>query len=356
MGSLPAVFRGPAGANRSTSTRSVAGSRSVSGNFLPVMLGLWPCWRCPGRWPARRHEGSLDLLASTPVSRRSIALQKLAGHVTAVAFAMLDHRALHVARESGLRRPAGRPVRPRPRRSGSRCSTGLLMLACGGAAFAAAPFVGRTRALAIGLIVLFGGYVIASYGSLSSLIDALGPAVLVRLDRRPPAARGRHRLAVGRAAGRRDRRPVRDRRRRLRAARHRWQRGPGLAATAVPAGGRARPVRPPAGRPARRRDRLGRRRRHLRRAHRRIGEAVRRGDPRAAADPGLPQHPVSGHRPPPAVRAAPARLLQLRHAHRRAGRGRRSPAGPPTKARTASSSCSRRPCRVPAGSSAADSA
>jgi ABC-2 type transport system permease protein len=52
---------------------------------------------------------------------------------------------------------------------------GLLMLAAGSVSFAAAPFVGRTRALAFGLILLFAGYLINSYASLSPIIDALRP-------------------------------------------------------------------------------------------------------------------------------------------------------------------------------------
>jgi ABC-2 type transport system permease protein len=52
---------------------------------------------------------------------------------------------------------------------------GLLMLAAGSLSFASAPFIGRTRALAFGLIALFAGYLINSYASLSPLIDALRP-------------------------------------------------------------------------------------------------------------------------------------------------------------------------------------
>ena len=52
---------------------------------------------------------------------------------------------------------------------------GLLILACGSVSFAVAPVLGRTRAMAVGLIVLFGGYLVASYGTLSDAIEALSP-------------------------------------------------------------------------------------------------------------------------------------------------------------------------------------
>jgi ABC-type transport system involved in multi-copper enzyme maturation permease subunit len=59
------------------------------GNFLPIMLGLWPVLALSGTLAGEAARGSLDLLASTPRARRTIALEKLAGHITAVVFAML---------------------------------------------------------------------------------------------------------------------------------------------------------------------------------------------------------------------------------------------------------------------------
>ncbi len=173
MGSLPPVFRGLLGQPINIDTLGGWISFRV-GNIAPVMLGLWSVLALSGTLAGEAARGSLDLLAATPVSRRSIAIQKLAGHVTAVAFAITI-----IALFTWVASPAF-AVLPGDRFGlaeafGFALLVGMLMLACGGAAFAAAPFVGRTRALAIGLLTLFGGYVIASYGSLSSLVDALGP-------------------------------------------------------------------------------------------------------------------------------------------------------------------------------------
>ena len=88
------------------------------------MLGLWPVIALSGTLAGEAAKGSLDLLASTPQGRRTIALQKLAGHVTAVILAMLilavgiwvvgaafGH--LPGRRDPVLGRPRpGRPVRP----------------------------------------------------------------------------------------------------------------------------------------------------------------------------------------------------------------------------------------------------
>ena len=48
------------------------------------MLGLWPVIALSGTLAGEAAKGSLDLLASTPQAARTIALEKLAGHVTAV--------------------------------------------------------------------------------------------------------------------------------------------------------------------------------------------------------------------------------------------------------------------------------
>jgi ABC-2 type transport system permease protein len=144
------------------------------GNTLPVVLGLWSVLALAGTLAGEAARGSLDLLASTPQSRRSIALQKLAGHVTALSVAMLLFALITwLAGASFAVLPGdgfalGSAL-------GQALLYGLLMLAAGSVSFATAPFVGRTRALAFGLIMLFAGYLVQSYASLSPLIATLRP-------------------------------------------------------------------------------------------------------------------------------------------------------------------------------------
>jgi ABC-2 type transport system permease protein len=144
------------------------------GNSLPVIFGLWPVIALSGTLAGEAAKGSLDLLASTPHSRRSIALQKVAGHVTALTVAVTIWAVVTwlvgvlfaslPGDEIALSAALGQAV-----------LFGLLMLAAGSVAFAAAPFVGRTRAAAFGLIALFGSNLINSYSTLSPLIAALRP-------------------------------------------------------------------------------------------------------------------------------------------------------------------------------------
>lgn len=144
------------------------------GNFLPVMLGLWPVLALSGTLAGEAAKGSLDLIASTPVSRRAIALQKLGGHVTAVTFSMLILAVVTWLVGQAFGKLPGDAI-PLSAAFGQVLLYGLMMLAVGGVAFATAPYVGRTRAAAFGLIALFASYLIYSYASLSPIIDALTP-------------------------------------------------------------------------------------------------------------------------------------------------------------------------------------
>ena len=142
------------------------------GNFLPVVLGLWPVIALSGTLAGEAAKGSLDLLVSTPQSRRTIALEKLAGLVTAVILAMLLLAATIWAVGAFFAALPGDEI-PVSAALGQVTLYGLMMLFVGGVAFAAAPFVGRTRAAAFGLLVLFGSYLVESYASLSDFLDRL---------------------------------------------------------------------------------------------------------------------------------------------------------------------------------------
>jgi ABC-2 type transport system permease protein len=173
MTALPLAIRGLLGEPINIETLGGFLSWRV-GNSLPVILGLWSVLALSGTLAGEAAKGSLDLLASTPQSRRSIALQKLGGHVTALLVAMLLFAIITwlagvaFAVLPGDEIAFGSAV-------GQAMLYGLLMLAAGSLSFATAPFIGRTRALAFGLIALFAGYLINSYASLSPLIDALRP-------------------------------------------------------------------------------------------------------------------------------------------------------------------------------------
>jgi ABC-2 type transport system permease protein len=173
MTALPIALRGLLGEPINIETLGGFLSWRV-GNSLPVILGLWSVLALSGTLAGEAAKGSLDLLASTPQSRRSIALQKLGGHLTALAVAMILFAVITWITGIAFAALPGDEI-AFSASVGQALLYGLLMLAAGSVSFAAAPFVGRTRALAFGLIVLFGGYLINSYASLSPVIDALTP-------------------------------------------------------------------------------------------------------------------------------------------------------------------------------------
>lgn len=173
MTTLPLVLRGLLGEPINIEVLGGFLSWRV-GNVLPVMLGLWSVLALSGTLAGEAARGSLDLIAATPVSRRSIAFQKVAGHLVALTAAMLILAALIVAAGRIFAVLPGDEI-PVDRALGQAGLYGLLILAAGSAAFAGAPVLGRTRGLAIGLVLLFGGYLVASYASLSPVIDTLRP-------------------------------------------------------------------------------------------------------------------------------------------------------------------------------------
>ena len=149
------------------------------GNSLPVLLGLWPVIALSGTLAGEAAKGSLDLLASTPQGRRTIALEKLGGHVTAVILAMLLLAFTIWVVGAAFGSLPGDAI-PASAALGQVTLYGVMMLSVGGVAFATAPWVGRTRAMAFGLIVLFASYLIYSYASLSPVIDSLKPLSFFR--------------------------------------------------------------------------------------------------------------------------------------------------------------------------------
>jgi ABC-2 type transport system permease protein len=144
------------------------------GNTLPVLLGLWPIIALSGTLAGEAAKGSLDLLAATPQGRRTIAVEKLVGHITAVAIAMLMLAISLWLIGAFLGTLPGDAI-PFGAALGQVLLYGLMMLAVGGVTFATAPFLGRTRAMAFGFIVLFASYLIYAYATLSPLIAALEP-------------------------------------------------------------------------------------------------------------------------------------------------------------------------------------
>jgi len=84
---LPAIFQGLLG--RPIGLETLGGI--IEWRYAPLFLLLMPLWSIlalSSTLATEAKNGSLDLVVSTPLTRRRIALEKLAGHVAVVVLAM----------------------------------------------------------------------------------------------------------------------------------------------------------------------------------------------------------------------------------------------------------------------------
>ena len=59
------------------------------GTFFPLIASLWSILALSGTLAGEARRGSLEFVAAAPMSRRRVALEKLAGHLTAMVIATL---------------------------------------------------------------------------------------------------------------------------------------------------------------------------------------------------------------------------------------------------------------------------
>ena len=171
MGALPQIFQGLLGEPINILTLPGFISWRVVG-FLPEILGIWSIVALSGTIAGEAARGTLELVASTPISRRSLATQKLGAHVAGVFIAMAI---VSVLTWLGCSLFASLP--------GDEISiftafsefglVGLLSLVAGGIAFALGPLLGRGVAAGVAGVYLFGAYLINGYADIVPGFDIL---------------------------------------------------------------------------------------------------------------------------------------------------------------------------------------
>jgi len=186
---LPAIFQGMLGEPIHIETLGGFVSWRIF-NFVPVMLGIWSLVALSGTLAGELARGSLDLVASTPVARRRLAIEKLAAFLAALALAVVI---LEVATWAGITALARLP--------GDGVSVTAIaaqgawvfvtVLAPGALAFALAPALGRGGSLAVGAIVLFLSFVVQAYANIVPAFESLKPYSYLQLTagHRPLAGR-----------------------------------------------------------------------------------------------------------------------------------------------------------------------
>jgi ABC-2 type transport system permease protein len=162
VAAVPPILQGLAGPVVNVGT--LGGYLSYKyGTFFPLIASLWSILALSGTLAGEARRGSLEFVVAAPMSRRRVALEKLAGHLTAMVIAtLLVFLALLVVGRMGTL--PGDEI-PTTAAAGYALWLGAISLAAGGLAFAAAQFVGRGSAIGIAGAVMFGGFILNGYRS-----------------------------------------------------------------------------------------------------------------------------------------------------------------------------------------------
>lgn len=144
-------------------------------SYLALLIGLWSILALSSTLAGEARRGSLEFVLATHHSRRSVAAQKLAGHVAAVAVAV-GILALSIwFAGAAFGKFEGDAVAPGAAVAFA-IGVGLRGLIAGALAFAVAPLVGRGAAAGIAGALMVGGYVLNSYRTVVPAFDALANA------------------------------------------------------------------------------------------------------------------------------------------------------------------------------------
>ncbi len=132
------------------------------GTFFPMVLTLWSILALSGTLASEAQRGSLEFLASTGLSRRRIALEKLLGHLVPMGIVLLvTFVSIAIAGQSYAVLPGDEITITSA--FAYTVWLGFIALAGGALAFALGPFVGRGGAAGIAGFVTFAGFIASGY-------------------------------------------------------------------------------------------------------------------------------------------------------------------------------------------------
>ena len=172
---LPAIIAGIAGPIVKPDT--MGGFLTYKyGPFFAFIAGLWSILALSGTLAAEARRGSLDMVATTPVGKRRVAVEKLAAHVTAMALSMvvLVIATLVASAVFGIAE-LGDAIPPIAA-LGFALWVGLIGLLFGGVAFALAPLFGRGAAAGLAGAFLLGAFILGGY---APYVPALEPIAVI---------------------------------------------------------------------------------------------------------------------------------------------------------------------------------
>ena len=159
-------------------------------NFMPVTLGIWSVVAMSGLLAAELYRGSMDLLASSPISRVRLAFEKLAGYLVALGVAIAILVLGMVVAFAAFSKLPGDSVGIDAILAHAVWLYVAILLP-GAVAFSVAPVLGRNQALGIGAVVLFASFVINGFASSVSAFEQVRGIsyFAITADHRPLAGR-----------------------------------------------------------------------------------------------------------------------------------------------------------------------
>lgn len=142
------------------------------GSYVVLIAGLWSILALSSTLAGEARRGSLELVVTSPISRRVIALRKVAAHVVALAIVVTVTGLL--AWVSG----AVFAIMPRDAIAPGAAAAfalglGVRALVAGSVAFAVSALIGRGAAAGIAGAVMLGGYVVYGYRTVVPAFDAI---------------------------------------------------------------------------------------------------------------------------------------------------------------------------------------
>jgi ABC-2 type transport system permease protein len=142
------------------------------GGYFALVAGLWSILALSATLAAEARRGSLELALVTARSRRSVAYQKVGGHVAAMVIVMAVVGAAAWFAGAAFGTVPGDAV---PVDAAASFALGLIAraLVAGSIAFALASLLGRGAAAGIAGIVMLGGYVIHGYRTVIPAFEAV---------------------------------------------------------------------------------------------------------------------------------------------------------------------------------------
>jgi ABC-2 type transport system permease protein len=158
---IPAAMSGMYGNPFNVGTVGGFLSWHYSGMFA-LIAGLWSILALSGTLAGDLASGSLEFVLSSPVSRRSVALQKVAGHLSAVVVAMVIVTGAAWLSGVVFYRMEGDQI-TLPAAAAFALKLGLMAALAGSVAFALAPFFGRRGAAGLAGAFMLGSYVVTGW-------------------------------------------------------------------------------------------------------------------------------------------------------------------------------------------------